>query len=59
MLAKKDPMIDPTIIPKYHFLITILSTLFNFKCDRIEEIEVNKMIAKDDAIATCITTSIE
>ena len=59
LLAKIDPRKDPSIIPGNHFLITSLSTLLNFKWDRIEETEVNKIIAKDDAIETCITTSDE
>jgi len=59
LLAKNDPIKDPVIIPKNHLLTTLMSIFFNFRCDLIEEIEVNKIIVKEDATEMCITLSVE
>ena len=55
LLVKKDPRIEPMIIPGIHNLITLKSTLLSFIWERIEEIDVKTITPSDVATETCIT----
>ena len=56
-LAESDPKIEPKTIPKAHFFTIFRFVFFNFKCDLIDEIDVKHITPREEAIATCITTS--
>ena len=57
-LAKKEPNIEPVIIPRYHFFIMLKSTFLSLICDLTDEIEVKKIIPREEATAICIMTDI-
>ena len=58
-LAESDPKIEPETIPYAHFLTIFRSVFFNLKCDLIDEIDVKHITPREEATATCITTSEE
>ena len=56
-LAESEPKIDPKTIPEAHFLTIFKFVFFNFICDLIDAIEVKHITPREEATATCITTS--
>ena len=59
LLANKEPIKEPAIIPNIHFFTISIFTLPSFRCDLIEEIDVKHIIPNEEAIETCITISFE
>ncbi len=56
-LAESEPKTDPKTIPGAHFLTIFKFVFFNFICDLIDEIDVKHITPREEATATCITTS--
>lgn len=52
-------MIEPITIPGAHFFITKKSTFCNFIWDLKDEIDVKKIIPREEAMAICIVTDEE
>ena len=56
-LAEIEPKTDPITIPRAHFFTIFKLVFFNFICDLIDEIDVKHITPREEATATCITTS--